>query len=40
MNRRYYTVRDSTGFAIRTFPTWAQAYTYKFAYGNSGWTIC
>lgn len=37
--KHYYTVKDSTGHVIRTFPTWKQANTYKFVYGNSGWII-
>lgn len=40
MNKHYYTVKDSTGHVIRTFPTYQQASTYKFVYGNAGWTIC
>lgn len=40
MSKHYYTVKDSTGHVIRTFPTYQQASTYKFVYGNSGWTIC
>ena len=35
---RYY-VYDSYGNLMRKFNTYAQASTYKFAYGNYGWTI-
>ena len=39
MAKKYYTVKDSTGHVMRTFPTYQQASTYKFVYGNSGWII-
>lgn len=34
-----YIVEDSLGNFMRTFPTYKQAETYKFAYGNSGWSV-
>ena len=40
MNKKYYIVKDSTGHIMRIFPTYKQASTYKFAYGNYGWKIC
>lgn len=40
MSKHYYTVKDSTGHVMATFPTYRQAATYKLACGNSGWTIC
>lgn len=37
--KKYYTLKDSTGHIVKTFPTYKQALTYKFVYGNSGWNI-
>lgn len=35
-----YKVYDSMGNLVRAgFPTYKQAYNYKLAFGNSGWTI-
>lgn len=34
-----YKVFDSLGNFMRRFPTYEQAYDYKFAYGNNSWTI-
>lgn len=34
-----YTVKDSLGNVMRTFPTYQQALTYKSVYGNSQWFI-
>lgn len=34
-----YKVYDSMGNLMRVFHTYKQANTYKFAYGNYGWTI-
>ena len=34
-----YIVEDSLGNFMHTFPTYKQAETYRFAYGNSGWSI-
>lgn len=34
-----YRVYDSYGKFLKSFPTYKQASTYKFAYGNYGWTI-
>ena len=34
-----YRVYDSQGNFMRSFPTYKQASTYKFAYGNYGWSI-
>lgn len=34
-----YKVFDSLGNFMRSFPTYKQAYNYKFTFGNSGWTI-
>lgn len=34
-----YAVYDSYGNLMRVFPNYKQASTYKFAYGNYGWTI-
>ena len=38
--KHYYTVKDSTGHVMRTFPTYQQANTDQLVYGKSGWTIC
>lgn len=35
----HYQVLDSENNLIRTFPTYKQAETYRFAYGNNGWSI-
>ena len=35
-----YKVYDSLGNFMRSFPTYQQASTYKFVYGNSSWIIC
>lgn len=35
----YYKILDSKGNFIHAFPTYKQAETYKFAYGNNGWSI-
>ena len=35
----YYKILDSKGNFMRAFPTYKQADTYKFAYGNSGWSV-
>lgn len=34
-----YIVLDSYGNFIKKFPTYQQASTFKFAYGNYGWVI-
>lgn len=34
-----YKVYDSLGNFMRRFPTYEQAYDYKYTYGNYGWTI-
>ena len=34
-----YKVYDSYGNLMKRFPTYIQASNYKFAYGNSNWTI-
>lgn len=34
-----YIVRDSLGNFMRSFKTYKEASTYKFAYGNYQWTI-
>jgi len=34
-----YKVYDSLGNFMRRFPTYEQADTYRFAYGNKYWTI-
>lgn len=34
-----YYVKDSVGTIIKTFPTYKQAVTYKYTYGNLGWYI-
>lgn len=34
-----YKVFDSWGNLVRRFPTYKQANNYKYACGNTGWTI-
>lgn len=34
-----YRVYDSLGNFMRSFPNYQQASTYKFTFGNYGWTI-
>lgn len=34
----YYKVLDSEGNFMRAFPTYKQAETYRFTYGNNGWS--
>lgn len=34
-----YTVLDSLGNVVGRFPTYQQAFTFKFARGNYGWRI-
>lgn len=38
-DKTMYKVYDSLGNLVRRFPTYRQASNYKFAYGNTGWTI-
>ena len=37
MNR--YKVIDSQGYVLRVFPTYQQAFTYKYACGGWDWVI-
>lgn len=34
-----YKVYDSWGNLMKSFPDYKQAYNYKFAFGNYGWSI-
>ena len=34
-----YKVYDSWGNLMKRFPTYKQAYNYKYTYGNCGWYI-